>query len=167
VAGRLPQVRFSIAQSAARNAGGSYELEAIPVEVPTWWDAVQRGFAQPGESATERQWAHGNFMLVGREAAQGQARVSFVLQDDAGSEWRLGSVPSPVHRVMWLGDSLPAGTREALMRSFNASAVLGGGVHIAGGTTRAPKGHVAGRANGTRRPVVQRVSMTDPPDHSR
>ena len=65
------------------------------------------------------------FTLVAQDAGAATGRVSFTLRDRFETEWRLGSVPSPVHRVMWLADSLPPGTRAALTRAFNEAAFLG------------------------------------------
>lgn len=75
----------------------------------------------------ERSWPREGFTLVGRPADDPRARVALALRDDAGTEWRLGSVPSPVLRVMWVGDSSEVpGTREALTKAFNEAAFYSG-----------------------------------------
>lgn len=159
VVDRLPQVLFAITQSAARNAGGSYELEGVPVEVPTWWDDVQKGFPAEEAPAGERQWLRDDFTLVARDASQRTARVALVLRDAAGSEWRLGSVPSPVLRVMWLGDSLVPGTHEALTRAFNESAFQSGDVRI----VRDDDPRTRRRVRELGAPVLRQASMTTGP----
>ncbi|HET8772018.1 MAG TPA: hypothetical protein VFM71_13625 [Gemmatimonadaceae bacterium] len=126
---RRPFVRFSIAQSAGRNAGPSYELAAIPIEPPAWWAGVSGAYPLR-ETRGERTWPRDDFTLVARAAVPRRGRSSFVLRDAAGAEWRLGSVPAPVLRVLWLSDSLPAGTRVALTRAFNESAFYSGDVRI-------------------------------------
>lgn len=123
---REPRVRFSIAQSAGRNAGGSHELEGIPVDEPAWWADVRQAYPIE-EVPDERLWPREHFTLVARNAS---ARSAFALRDGAGTEWRLGSVPSPVLRVMWLEDSLAPGTRTALTRAFNESAFYSEDVRI-------------------------------------
>lgn len=130
VVDREPVIRFSITQSAARNAAASYELEPIPIDPPAWWAEVRATFAVE-ESPDEHAWLRDDFTLVAKDASQRSARVAFLLRDDAGSEWRLGSVPAPVLRVMWIADSLAPGTRAALTKAFHQSAFQSGGVHIA------------------------------------
>ena len=127
---REARIRFSVTQSAARNAGGSYELEGIAIDEPAWWPDVRPSLAVE-EVSDERQWPRDDYTLVARDASQRVARVAFVLRDAAGTEWRLGSVPSPVLRVMWLGDSLAPGTRAALVKAFNESAFYSEDVRIA------------------------------------
>ncbi len=124
VEARAPVVRFAITQSAARNTGRSFELDAIAIEEPAAWAEVREGVAELGE-AGERTWRREHFSLVARDGAPVAGRSTFLLRDRFDAEWRLGSVPSPVLRVMWLGDSLPPGTRAALMRTFNDAAFLG------------------------------------------
>ncbi len=129
-------VRFAITQSAARNAGGSFLLDGLPVAPPRWWEAVRQSYAVE-EDPTERVWPREGFGLVARDASAGSARVSFALRDEAGAEWRLGSVPSPVLRVMWLADSAVApGTRAALTRAFNEAAFYSGEVRVVEGDRR-------------------------------
>ncbi len=124
------RVRFAITQSAARNAGGSFLLDGLAVTPPRWWEAVRQSYAVD-EDPTERIWPREGFALVARDATTGSARVSFSLRDAAGAEWRLGSVPSPVLRVMWLADSAVApGTRAALTRAFNEAAFYSGEVRV-------------------------------------
>lgn len=127
---RAPRVRFAVVQTAARNAGGSYLLDGLAVAAPPWWGAVRQAF--PVEEAPDEPiWPREGFSLVGRAAAGGTARMSFLLRDAEGTEWRLGSVPSPVLRVMWIEDSLVApGTRAALTRAFNEAAFYSGDVRV-------------------------------------
>lgn len=121
---RAPVIRFAVTQSAARNTGRSFELDAIAIEEPAWWREVRPGFAVEEEPGA-RSWPRDLFTLVAQDAGAATGRVSFTLRDRFETEWRLGSVPSPVHRVMWLADSLPPGTRAALTRAFNEAAFLG------------------------------------------
>ncbi len=127
---RQLHIRFAIAQSAARDLSGSYELEGIKVAPPEWWSAVRAQLPVESNSG-ERHWRREGFTLVARDVTERAARVSFALRDEAGTEWRLGSVPSPVFRVMWIDDSLAPGSRAALVRAFNESALVSEDVRIA------------------------------------
>jgi hypothetical protein len=72
----------------------------------------------------ERLWRRDDYTLVARAALGTTSRLAVALRDDGGTEWRLGFVPAPVLRVMWLDDSTVApGTREALARAFNDAAL--------------------------------------------
>ncbi|MEX2182204.1 MAG: hypothetical protein WD771_09195 [Gemmatimonadaceae bacterium] len=127
---RAPRVRFTVVQSGSRYPGVSHELTPIPLEPPTWWDGVREGHPIEAELG-ERHWPHGEYTVVARPADGPTARVSFALRDAGGTEWRLGSVPAPVLRVMWADDSLVApGTQAALTRAFNAAALYSSDTRI-------------------------------------
>ena len=122
VVDRAPRLRFAVVQTGAQFASGVVELEPVALEQPGWWSEVREAFPVE-EFIQERAWPREGFTLVGRHADSPTARVAFALRDDAGTEWKLGSLPSPVLRVMWLGDTSDApGTRQALTKAFNESA---------------------------------------------
>lgn len=127
---RSLHVRFALTQSGSPLVGGTHELFPIPVDAPAWWEIAQR--SQPLDGALgERLWEREGYSIVARPGDGPIARVSFALRDGGGTEWRLGFVPSPVHRVMWLDDSTTAtGTREALTRAFNEAALYAGDTRI-------------------------------------
>lgn len=126
VSDRALQVRFAITQSGASEEANVIELDALPMEQPAWWESLRREYPID-ERIDERAWPREGFTLVGRPADDPRARVALAIRDDAGTEWRLGSVPSPVLRVMWVGDSAEVpGTREALTRAFNEAAFYSG-----------------------------------------
>lgn len=126
VVDRRLQVRFAIAQSGAAAEANVVELDPQDVDEPAWWEA-QRSAYPIDERAEERTWPRPGFTLVGRPADAPTARVALALRDDAGTEWRLGSVPSPVQRVMWVADTgdVP-GMRAALTKAFNEAAFYSG-----------------------------------------
>jgi hypothetical protein len=127
---RSPRVRFALAQSGSRYHGASHELSPIPVDEPAWWDGVREGHPVEADLG-ERHWPREHYTLVARPADSPLARVAFALRDAGGTEWRLGSVPTPVLRVMWFNDSSTApGTREALTRAFNAAALYSSDTRI-------------------------------------
>ncbi len=127
---RDPRVRFAVTLAGAIEPGGVVELDPVAVEEQVWWEQVRQSHPIE-EGFDERTWPRDGFTLVARPAQGPSARMSFALRDEAGSEWRLGSVPSPVLRVMWLGDSTETpGTRQALTRAFNEAAFYSGDVRI-------------------------------------
>jgi hypothetical protein len=127
---RDPRVRFAVALAGAIEPGGVIELDPMEVSEQAWWEAVRQSHPVE-EGLDERTWPRTGFTLVARPTAGPAARMAFVLRDAAGSEWKLGSVPSPVLRVMWLGDSSDAsGTRDALTRAFNQAAFYSGDTKV-------------------------------------
>lgn len=141
---RDPRVRFAIALAGAIEPGGVIELDPMAVTEQAWWETVRQSHPIE-EGPAERTWPRPGFTLVARPTEGPSARMAFVLRDEGGSEWRLGSVPTPVLRVMWLGDSAEApGTREALTRAFNEAAFYSGDVRVVR-HPRPPVGVLIGR----------------------
>ena len=127
---RAPRIRFAAVLSQAIEPSGVVELEPLPFEERGWWDEVQESHPVE-EGPDERTWPREGYTLVARPAEGPVARMAFVLRDAAGSEWRLGSVPTPVLRVMWLNDSTDApGTRQSLTRAFNEAAFYSGDTRV-------------------------------------
>jgi hypothetical protein len=124
---RTLQVRFAIPQVGAEEEASVVELDPIDVDQqPAWWEQLRADYPID-ERAEERIWPRAGFALVGRPADSPHARVSLALRDEAGTEWRLGSVPSPVLRVMWVSDSVDVpGTRAALTKAFNDASFYSG-----------------------------------------
>ena len=136
---RALQVRFAVTQSGADEEANVVELEAIDVDAPSWFEALRPEYPID-ERAEERLWPRDGFTLVGRPADDPRARVALSLRDPAGTEWRLGSVPSPVLRVMWIGDSSAVpGTRAALTKAFNDASFYSGENRIVRHTPRAAR----------------------------
>lgn len=123
---RTPRVRFTMAQSAAPRPAAAVSLFPIPLDpVPAWWEELAGAYAEPGAD-DEQLWRQPEYVIVGRPEPGTRPRVSLAMRDAGGQEWRLGYVPAPVHRVIWLQDSTVApGTREALMRAFDEAAFYG------------------------------------------
>jgi hypothetical protein len=123
---RALQVRFAVPQVGAEEEASVVELDPVDVDQPAWWEALRAEYPID-ERAEERTWPRDGFTLVGRPADTPRARVSLALRDEAGTEWRLGSVPAPVLRVMWVSDSAGVpGTRAALTKAFNDASFYSG-----------------------------------------
>lgn len=123
---RALQVRFAVTQVGAEEEAGVIELDPVDVEQPAWWAGVRAAYPIE-ERAEERTWPREGFTLVGRPADTPQARVALSIRDEGGSEWRLGSVPSPIQRVMWVTDTADVpGMRAALTRAFNEASFYSG-----------------------------------------
>lgn len=128
---RRLHVQFTLAQSAAPAATTATELGPILVEEPAWWASVADDYPEVDESGA-RRWPRPEATVLARPMPDGSPRVAFALRDAGGQEWPLGSVPAPVQRVMWLGDSLVApGTREALVRAFDDAALYSDETRVA------------------------------------
>lgn len=134
---RRPMVRFTVVQSGALHPAPPMTLFPIPLDsTPPWWAAQEEEYAVRGEQ-DELLWRRPEYEIVGRPDNTAGARVSLAMRDAGGQEWRLGFVPAPVRRVMWLEDSLLApGTREALTRAFDEAALYGDPSRVARGAGR-------------------------------
>lgn len=151
---RTLHVRFAVTQVGAEEEANVVELDPIEVDQPSWWDALRPEYPID-ERAEERTWPRDGFTLVGRPADDPRARVSLALRDPSGTEWRLGSVPSPVLRVMWIGDtSAVPGTRAALTKAFNDASFYSGENRI---VRHSPRGE---RSSSLVRPVAVRRAST-------
>lgn len=136
---RTLQVRFAVPQVGAEEEASVVELDPIDVDQPAWWDALRAEYPID-ERAEERTWPRGDFTLVGRPADAPRARVSLALRDASGTEWRLGSVPAPILRVMWVSDSADVpGTRAALTKAFNDASFYSGENRIVRHQPRGPR----------------------------
>lgn len=123
---RTLRIRFAITQAGAEDEANVVELEPVEVDQPSWWAALRAEYPID-ERAEERSWPRNGFTLIGRPADDPRARVALALRGPTGTEWRLGSVPSPVLRVMWIGDSSEVpGTRAALTKAFNEASFYSG-----------------------------------------
>lgn len=156
-----PQVRFALAQSGAQSAGSAQLLFPVPVDTPPWWEEIRAEYPTADENG-EVRWAQPNVELVARpQAGPGAPRVAFALRDAGAQEWALGFVPAPVTRVMWLGDSLAAGTRAALLRAFDEASLYSEDTRVASGRRAAPRTaprlfrHAALEAHAPRRPAAR------------
>jgi hypothetical protein len=135
---RAPRVQFTLTQTGALVASDAQSLFPLAVEPPAWWEAIQPDYPEEQDPAV-RRWPRGEYALIARPAEGASPRVSFALRDAAGTEWRLGFVPAPVHRVMWLEDTLMApGTREALVKAFDEAAFYSEDTRVAHRIRRAP-----------------------------
>lgn len=154
-------VRFAVTQVGAEDEVGVVELDPFDVEQPDWWDAVRADYPideLAADRAGERTWTRDEYVLVGRAAEAPQARVSLAIRDAAGTEWRLGSVPSPIQRVMWISDSAAVpGMRAALTKAFNDASFYSGENRI---VRHSPRGLPPD-------PFVRHASRSRTPPHSR
>ncbi len=136
---RQPRVRFTLAQSGAPVAAPAQSLFPIAVDTPPWWEGVMGDYPEAQEAAA-LVWPRAEYSIVARPAEGPAPRLAFALRDAGGQEWRLGFVPAPVSRVMWLDDSLMApGTREALVRAFDEASLYSDQTRVASRPRRAPR----------------------------
>ncbi len=161
VADRVLHVRFAVPEVGAEAEANVVELDPMAVDQPSWWEQLRIEYPID-ENADERTWPRPGFTLVGRPADEPRARVALSLKDESGNEWRLGSVPSPVLRVMWVPDSTEApGTRAALTKAFNEAAMYSGENRIVRHEPRATRGNPlvrnASLAWGARSPLAREL----------
>lgn len=136
---RQPRVRFTLAQSAAPQPAAPQSLFPVVLESPPWWEGVMGDYPETQDPGLF-VWPRAEYSIVARPAEGPAPRLAFALRDAGGQEWRLGFVPAPVSRVMWLDDSLMApGTREALVRAFDEASFYSEETRVASRQHRAPR----------------------------
>jgi hypothetical protein len=136
---RAPAVHFTEIQRDAEEPAGVTSLGTEPVERPSWWTALLPHYPD-SVTPNERRWTREGFALRARPAADGTPRISIALVDEADHEWRLGTVPAPLHRVLWV-DPAVAGdsTRIALTTAFNEAALYAEDARVVRGPRVPPR----------------------------
>ncbi|MEY4608035.1 MAG: hypothetical protein RL625_252 [Gemmatimonadota bacterium] len=135
---RAPAVHFTEIQRDAEEPAGVTSLGTEQVERPSWWTSLLPHYPD-SVTPNERRWTREGFALRARPAPDGEMRISIALVDEADGEWLLGTVPAPLHRVLWV-DPAVAGdsTRIALTKAFNEAALYAEDARVVRGP-RAPQ----------------------------
>lgn len=120
---RRPVVHFTAVQERAEDPIGPLSIDTMTVAAPAWWEAIAADY--PDTSRTdERRWTREGLVVRARPTGTEGSRLDLTLVDSTEASWPLGTVPTPVHRLLWL-DPAVAGdsTRTALTRAFNEAAL--------------------------------------------
>lgn len=120
---RSLSVTFIVPGHGATGTGRFLALDPMPVTsvLPAWWREV-RPTLPTGDSSMV-VWTHGHLDVVARYDTIAND-IQLALRDSTKHEWPVAHVPSPAHRVFWLdGSSADLGTRRALLRAFDESAL--------------------------------------------
>jgi len=120
---RAPAVHFTAIQRDSEEPAGVASLATEAVEPPAWWTPLLPHYAD-SVTPSERRWTREGFALRARPAPDGEMRISIALVDDRDGEWLLGTVPAPLHRVLWVDPAIAGdSTRTALTTAFNEAAL--------------------------------------------
>lgn len=145
VADRVPAVHFTAVQRDSEDPAGVLSLGTESVPTPAWWAPLTLSYAD-SVAPTERRWTREGFVLRARPAPDGAPRISIALVDARDREWLLGTVPAPLHRVLWIDPAIAGdSTRLALTKAFNESALYSEDARVVQGP-RAPQRARVGRA---------------------
>ena len=164
-------VSFIVPGHGAVGSGRDLSLGSIPVAgpPPAWWREVRPTL--PSAESTAVVWRHGKVDVVARYDTIAED-VQVALRDSARHEWPLAHVPSPAHRVFWLDSSSDMGTRRALVRAFDESALYSddarsvrydGQPRVHGAARFAAATVMSRPPKGSRRVVPPAHRMTPPP----
>lgn len=120
---RAPAVHFTEIQRDSEEPAGVISLATETVSPPDWWAPLLPHYAD-SVTPNERRWTREGFALRARPASAGELRISIALVDDREGEWLLGTVPAPLHRVLWVDPAIAGdSTRTALTKAFNEAAL--------------------------------------------
>ena len=142
---RAPVVHFTEIQRDSEEPAGVASLATEAVEPPAWWAPLLPHYAD-SVTPSERRWTREGFALRARPASAGELRISIALVDDREGEWLLGTVPAPLHRVLWVDPAIAGdSTRTALTTAFNEAALYSEEARVVRGprVTRADRGYSA------------------------
>lgn len=136
---RAPAVHFTEIQRDSEEPAGVASLATEPVEPPAWWTPLLPYYAD-SVTPTERRWTREGFALRARPAPDGEMRISIALVDDRDGEWLLGTVPAPLHRVLWVDPAIAGdSTRTALTTAFNEAALYSEEARVVRGPRLLPR----------------------------
>ncbi len=152
---RAPAVHFTAIQRESEAPAGVTSIDTEKVLPPDWWAALLPQYADQ-VAPTEHRWTREGFALRARPAPDGALRVHLALVGDRAEEWLLGSVPAPLHRVLWIDPAIAGdSTRRALTTAFDQAALYAEEARVVQGP-RLPARHAPGPARyaGSVVPVV-------------
>jgi len=116
-------VHFTQVQRESEEPAGVTSIDTEKVLPPDWWPPLLPQYAD-SVTPTERRWTREGFALRARPTPDGAMRVALALVDDREGEWLLGTVPAPLHRVLWVDPAIAGdSTRTALTKAFNEAAL--------------------------------------------
>ncbi len=137
---RTLAVHFTQIQRDSEEPAGVTSIDTERVLPPEWWPPLLPQYAD-SVTPTERRWTREGFALRARPTPDGAMRVALALVDDREGEWLLGTVPAPVHRVLWVDPAIAGdSTRAALTTAFNEAALYSEEARVVRGPRAAPRG---------------------------
>ena len=136
---RAPVVHFTGIQRDSEEPAGVTSLDTEKVLSPDWWTPLLPHYAD-SVTPSERRWTREGFALRARPAPVGELRISIALVDDREGEWLLGTVPAPLHRVLWVDPAIAGdSTRTALTTAFNEAALYSEEARVVRAPRAAPR----------------------------
>lgn len=116
--GGAPSVTFVVPETGELATGATLPLPPIPTSAPEWWPEIASTLPAKRDSV-EDAWHGRGYVVRARYDTTGD-QAALVIADGAGREWRLGTVPAPVHHLLWLdAPAIDSTQRAALERAFD------------------------------------------------
>lgn len=129
VDGRLV-VTFSLPGQGEGPAGDVFELEPLPVDSVSWWNALASTVPTRDDDDNDRWHGQGYHVLARYDSAGKMATIS--LAGSTSREWPLATTRAPLFQTLWLDDPpLSGDERKALTRAFNHAASYDEGARVA------------------------------------
>lgn len=136
-----PALRFGLMQSDATEEVGTVALDLLPITPPAWWPQTAIRFPAASPEG-EPIWRRPGFRLIDEEVPDQPDRLVFFLLDSLGRRTRVGTVPKPLHELLWVADSGDApGASAALLRAFNEASLYSDDARVV--RARPPRARVA------------------------
>ena len=111
-------IAFSAPGAGSGGEGFVLPMRPLPVPEPAWWQDA-RGSIPSSTREREELWSRGSYVV--RAVYDSAARpVTISVADSAGTEYPVGGVAAPVHRIYWLDrPEISRAERNALQRAFD------------------------------------------------
>jgi hypothetical protein len=114
-------IAFSAPGQGVGGEGFVLPVRPIPVTEPAWWSDAKVGLPTATRER-EEMWSRGAYTVKALYDTSAQP-VRLSLVDSAGTDYPLGGVAAPVHRIYWLDrPPLDRTQRSALAKAFDEAA---------------------------------------------
>jgi hypothetical protein len=123
IVAREPAVEFVATGMGPVSGGIVLPLEPIRAPVPAWWEAVLAALPVPSADSMTDRWRRGAFAVEARYDTLGDRATLVVTDTVRAHDWRVGSIPSPAHRLFWIDAPADSLVRQALGRAFDEAAL--------------------------------------------
>lgn len=113
-----PSVTFIVPETGELATGAALSLAPITAAPPHWWPGIASTLPTTRDSV-EDAWRGKGYVVRARYDTTGE-QAALVIADQAGREWALGKVPTPVRHLLWLdAPAIDSTQRAALERAFD------------------------------------------------
>ena len=125
-----PSVTFAIPTRGSGGAQHVVELDPLPVQSTSWWDALTAAYPRQDAQGDDR-WTRSEYEVVAHYDSTGET-AQLAIADRGHHEWSVAMVSAPIQRIDWLDHpALSSSDRRALVRAFDEAAAYDENTRVA------------------------------------